>query len=77
MIPTIEQIVEDVRSGKVGTSQAIGWLHQHAEAATQELRDYFAASALQGMIASGNAFSLESTKAAYKFADAMLQARKS
>lgn len=52
MIPTIETICEDLKAGKITVQQAIGWLHQHAEGSANELRDHFAAMALQGMLCS-------------------------
>lgn len=52
MIPTIETIVEDLLAEKITESQAISWLHQHAEDACRSLRDDFAAAALTGLMAS-------------------------
>lgn len=46
MIPTIEQIVEDLLSGVITKSQAVSWLHQHAEDAHADLRDHFAGLAM-------------------------------
>jgi len=87
VIPSIETIVEDLTAGKITKSQAVTWLYVHAEGATNEVRDYFAAAALQGLIASpdrrtcmegipSNEIPNIESKLAYKFADAMLDARK-
>lgn len=85
MIPSIENIAEGVKSGEYTTAQAVTWLYQHAEAATQELRDAFAMAALQGECAAqdGRNFGiavndmdyLNAAMRAYKYADAMLKAR--
>lgn len=40
------------------------------------LRDYFAAKALQGMLARPHEWPSADAKSAYKYADAMLEARK-
>lgn len=77
MIPTIEQIVEDLLTGAISRHQAIGWLHQHAEGAANDLRDMFAAAALTGLYA-GNVYSDAhdwAAEAAYRSADAMLKQR--
>jgi hypothetical protein len=52
MIPSIETIVEGLIAGTYTAAQAVGWLHQHAEGAANEERRYFAALALQGVLAS-------------------------
>lgn len=84
MIPTIETIVEDLKAGKITASQAVSWLHQHAQGTASELRDMFAGFALQGMLCNGfmpaqvlrNGVPRASyTEAAYELADAMLKAR--
>jgi hypothetical protein len=81
MIPTIETIVEDLLEGKITKQQAFAWLHQHAESAGRDLRDDFAACALQGIEASqGNGGNFISTvekvaARAYELADEMLKAR--
>jgi hypothetical protein len=87
LIPTIEQIVEDLLAGTISRRQAIGWLHQHAEGAANELRDMFACAALQGML--GNSYNdgvnkplsvatnLDMAEMAYAQADAMLKRRSS
>jgi uncharacterized protein YehS (DUF1456 family) len=83
MIPTIERIIEELLEGKITKQQAIGWLHQHAEDAYRDLRDDFAAAALQGMMSYYNEsrdFHTNSSfennaKYAYQQADAMLKAR--
>jgi hypothetical protein len=49
MIPTIEQIIEDLMAGTINKSLAIVWLHAHAEGAANDLRDHFAGLAMQAM----------------------------
>jgi hypothetical protein len=49
MIPTIETIIEDLLADKISKSQAVNWLHQHAEGPIEDLRDHFAGQALAGM----------------------------
>lgn len=84
MIPTIEQIVEDLKAGTITASQAVTWLHQHAQGAANELRDMFAGLALQGMLCNGfmpsevsqhGRIPYDYPGAAYEMADAMLKAR--
>lgn len=85
MIPTIETIVEDLIAGKITKSQAVTWLHQHAENAHRDLRDYFAGKALQGILANederrdGRGTGLSTHEgcamSAYHYADAMLAER--
>lgn len=74
MIPTIEQIVERLLAGEITKQQALGWLNQHAEDAGYCLRDEFAGRAMQAAMdgSSPQFVAIE----AYKFADAMLLARK-
>ncbi len=55
MIPTIEQIVEDLAAGKVSKSQAVSWLQQHAAGTVDELRDAYAMAILQGELAAQDA----------------------
>lgn len=88
MIPSIETIVEDLVAGRITKSQAVTWLYAHAEGATQELRDHFAAAVIQGMMA--NSLKLEASlkfpdwdltiaahaTESYQVADAMIEARK-
>lgn len=79
MIPSIETIVEDVVMGRITKSQAVTWLLAHAEGAANDLRDHFAASALQGIIRHEDAIGeSEETVAkwSYAAADAMIEARK-
>lgn len=82
MIPSIETIVEDLAVGKITKSQAVTWLYAHSEGASNELRDYFAGEALNGMLASDSSVDRTAVKkrvwacAAYDFSDAMLEARK-
>jgi predicted alpha/beta-hydrolase family hydrolase len=78
MIPTIEQIVEGVKAGIVTASQAVSWLHMHAEGSANELREHFAGLAMQGLIAHGDLDILSYgavAKAAYELSDEMLKAR--
>lgn len=89
MIPTIETIVEGVKDGSIDPSQAVAWLHVHAESAARDLRDDFAMSALQGLLPSVEMYSKELVRQgkpdvsltqfmsvmAYAYADAMLAAR--
>lgn len=80
MIQSIETIVEDLAAGKITKSQAVTWLHAHAEGAANELRDEFAAAALPEVIKVGIANDnkpIEDARLAYAIADAMLEARKS
>jgi hypothetical protein len=79
MIPTIEQIIEDLLGGSITKQQAIGWLHQHAY---RDLRDDFAAAALQGLLADPDNFDPAKpivqeamAELAYEYANAMLAAR--
>jgi len=84
MIPTIEQIVEGVKDGSITASQAVSWLHQHAEGAANDLRDGFAMAALPGLLvrrwedASGSVpkdVHAQWANAAYLLADAMMLRR--
>jgi hypothetical protein len=78
MIPTIEQIVEDLLAGTITKQQAVGWLHQHAEGAANDMRDMFAGAALQGLCGGTPGAHLVPPNAAtlaYEYADAMLAAR--
>lgn len=85
MIPTIETIIEDLLAGTITKQQAIGWLHQHAEGAANELRDCFAAAALPACIEMcgtdhrepGVSLADHFASQAYLCADAMLKARQS
>lgn len=74
MIPSIEQIIEDLMAGSITKSQAITWLLQHAQDAHQDLRDYFAAKAMQGFCTKSSDVS-GIVKTAYEVADAMMKAR--
>ena len=77
MIPSIETIAEDLAAGRITTAQAIAWLYQHAEGATDDLRDHDAAQALIANHSDGNYSSPEDTANwCYSMADAMLEARK-
>ena len=83
MIPDIETIVEDLIAGKITKSQAVSWLHQHAEDAVYTLRDEFAAKAACGILAGWNISAPDCTfnptavaNRSFLIADAMLEARK-
>lgn len=77
MIPTIETIVSDLACGKITQQRAVTWLHAHAEDAGRDLRDHFAAMAMQGMMANKwNTNYADWAVHAYKMADEMLIARK-
>lgn len=80
MIPSIETIVEDLVAGKITKSQAVTWLHAHAEGAANDLRDQFAAAALPELIREAldlNHVKWDATAGhAYIIADAMMEARK-
>ena len=75
MIPSIETIVEDLLIGKITKQQAIGWLHQHAESAGYDLRDEFAANAMQGRVWEGLDDDELIAQRCYEIADAMLAHR--
>lgn len=76
MIPTIESIVEGLADGTYTKSQAVTWLHIHAEGAASDLRDHFAGLYMQGYIAASGHGSLEEiARDSYLQADAMLKAR--
>ena len=76
MIPTIETIVEDIAAGTISKQQAIVWLHAHVSDAASDLRDHFAAQAMQGMMANNwNTNYADWAKHAYKMADSMMKAR--
>jgi hypothetical protein len=80
MIPTIETIVEALLEGKISKQQAFAWLNQHAESTGRDLRDDFAACALQGMLAcpiQPQSGADMYARDAYALADAMLKARQS
>jgi hypothetical protein len=78
MIPSIEDILEDLLSGKISRAKAIAWIEAHIEAAedANHTRDFFAGQALQALLPiyeSGPTFDL--SERAYATADAMLKAR--
>lgn len=50
MIPTIEQIIEDLLAGTISKSTAVTWLHMHAEGAENDLRDHFAGLICASMV---------------------------
>ena len=77
MIPSIKTIAEDLAAGRITTAQAIAWLYQHTEGATDDLRDHFAAQAIIAYHSDGNFSSPEdAANWCYSMADAMLEARK-
>jgi hypothetical protein len=90
MIPSIETIVQDLAAGKITKSQAVTWLHAHAEGAANELRDHFAAAALTGFLTNDSMISAAVRTASafkrtpeqvtaikcYTFANAMMEVRK-
>jgi hypothetical protein len=76
MMPTIETIIEDLLEGKISKPMAITWLLQHAEGAHRDLRDYFAAKAMQGLISHMNVNEKIVPSLSYKVADGMIEARK-
>jgi hypothetical protein len=57
VIPTIEDIVRGVKDGSIGFNQACNWLEEHVKLAREaggadaEERRYFAAMAMQGLLA--------------------------
>lgn len=76
MIPTIETICENVKTGTITVQQAIAWLYIHAQDGGAELRDGFAMAAMQGMLAKSEQRGLSRVAtAAYEAADEMLKAR--
>lgn len=79
MIPTIEQIIEDLAAGSITKQQAISWMHIHAEGAANELRDHFAANAMTEVLAQKDAHDgrewFNVAWIAYQIADAMLAER--
>lgn len=82
MIPTINDILQDLMRGTLTYTQALAYIEQHlaaAREADENMRDVFAGLAMQGTIASapnGRA-PVCSTLAdwSYEMADAMLEAR--
>ena len=79
MIPSIETIVEDLAAGKITKSQAVTWLHAHAEGAVNELRDQFASFFAPALIGrnTGCGTSWDHVAIeAYRAADAMIKFRK-
>lgn len=76
MIPAIETIVEDLAAGVIAKQQAIAWLYQHTEDAANDLRDHFAAMAMQGLMARIGAHEASIVAHdAYIVADEMINAR--
>lgn len=55
MIPTIEEIIQDLLSGGITAELAVNWLNQHAEGSQYSLneqRSYFSGLAMQGIVSS-------------------------
>lgn len=78
MIPSIEIIVEGICDGTITKSQAVTWLHAHAEGAANDLRDHFAGLAMQGIISQQDWVTFENAAVAewsYAQADAMIEIR--
>lgn len=80
MIPTIEQIIEDLMAGVITKSQAVSWLNQHAADAHADLRDHFAGLAMNTLpeqllkYPQTDRF-INIADHCYKQADAMMKAR--
>lgn len=51
MIPDMNQIIDGLLSGQYSREQALAWLDEHMKLAgdSDDLRDYFAAKAMQAM----------------------------
>lgn len=79
MIPTIQTIIEDLLAGTIDKSQAINWLHAHADGSANELRDHFAGLAMQAYSSDAlcrrTATQKEIAASSYLIADAMLAER--
>lgn len=86
MIPSIEEILAGLLSGRYTKEQATGWLHTHMDLARDAgdasiLRDEFAGKALQGWYSNPVVFERygfdtpRDAKEAYLVADAMMAAR--
>lgn len=85
MIPTIEDILNDLIHDRVALSKAIALVQTHIDTAIDAdgLRDHFAGLAMQGDIAGLSLHLHQYTademlikaKAAYQMADAMMEAR--
>jgi hypothetical protein len=82
MIPSIEDILQMLLDQQINKQTALLWIDQHLENVSDsatDLRDHFAANAMQGIISGiGEEYLAEEKIAswAYKVADAMLKARK-
>jgi hypothetical protein len=88
MIPDIEDILTDIRAGRISLDQALNWINQHLEMAraageVETLRDHFAAQALPAVIRScagdtrdsGETQEAMFARRSYEVADAMLAQR--
>ncbi len=74
MIPSIEDILADLMNGRMTFATAKAYIEQHLQLAQDntDLRDHFAAKAMQGLLAkNGSCHPAD----AYDMADAMLKAR--
>lgn len=83
MIPSIEDIIAALLRGATTPEQAIADIQNHVDMERGDLREMFAAQALQGILAAhASAFAGrmvdadEISKKAFAFADAMLRARR-
>jgi len=85
MIPTIEIILDEVRTGTMSIDVALGYLEQHIELAAdrgfdrEQMRDHYAAMVLPSLVERTgyrNREYLAYAEDAYGYADAMLKARK-
>lgn len=80
MIPSIEDILSDLMNIRITFKQALAWIQQHIELGQEnaDLRDHFAAAAMQGLLAADVKFTISASdisSSAYLHADAMLKAR--
>jgi hypothetical protein len=77
MIPTIEDILNGLLDGEYTLDKAVNLVRSHID--DFGLRDHFAASALQGMLANQHPYQASDehmfSRDAYKLADAMLKER--
>jgi hypothetical protein len=83
VIPTIEQILADLMDGSITREKALAWIDAHLrlaeEAASESMRDGFAAAVMQGCLtqdAMANQMTfMDRAEWCYEQADAMLTAR--
>lgn len=80
MIPTIQDIIAAVAAGTMSQEAALSYIDSHIELERGDLRELFAAHALQGMLSHCTTNLTSSptwfAKQAFAQADAMLEARK-